>query len=146
MADRSDENPHLVRVLAMRGDYLASLRNVAWVAALEKARAKPLVGTFQDDGWRDDIWFLANPARRYRVRPWRLRDGGRNDALEGTVTVKDRLSPRQVVGQPLSLLTFYGFKIPAEDSDRYGQLWLDLSAATLGFRTDRLSAKDREEG
>lgn len=141
-----NDNPDAVRQMALRDEYLASKRNIAWVKALEEAKAKPPVGPYRDDGIRDDIWFLTNPARRYRVRPWRLSDGGNRHELEGTITVKDRCTPAKVIGQHRGLLGYYGFWLDPEDSDRYGRIWIDMSKYTDGFRADRLSAAEREAG
>lgn len=70
-----------------------------------------------DDGLPDWTYWLDNPSRRYRLRPWRAEDGAPWSYHLPCITVLDGESGARMRGIPAGALSLRGEQIKLEDTD-----------------------------
>lgn len=105
-------------------------------AFLRVSKASRLAGRFDTDAWkaavadlRDDgepdwVFFMQNPGRRFRVRPWRNEDGEPASYRSPCVTIRDVENPRRnLVGVPIAGLHCFGILDKVVNTDAHAALW-----------------------
>lgn len=70
-----------------------------------------------DDGLPDWTYWLDNPGRRYRLRPWRAEDGAPWSYYLPCITVLDGEGNKRMFGIPAGALTLRGEQIKLVDTD-----------------------------
>lgn len=106
-------------VLRRRRDLRVTLRLVSLFprGRFDLSRWASAVADLSDDGLPDWVYWLDNPLRRYRLRPWRAEDGSPWSYMTPCVTVMDGETGRKLCGIPAGAYLLRGQKIMLRDTD-----------------------------
>lgn len=88
----------------------------------------------RDDGSPDWVFFLDNPGRRYRLRPWRQEDGEPWSHRTPCISVADSLTCRVMRGIPAGVFPILGLSDILHDTDECCLRLFDVSARRVRKR------------